>query len=131
MIPNKYLLDTNIFTYLQEQSSPFHRSVTSKLARLGNNESVYFSVISLYEVEYGASCCTTKKAEMIFKKLKKSMMENFPVMPLDEKGAKFFGVLKTSYLRHTGITKESAKRHDLDFMIGKFGYGGGRHSCKQ
>ena len=49
----KYLLDSDIITYLEEKDSMFHASVKSNLSRLSDDDEVYISVLALYEMHYG------------------------------------------------------------------------------
>ncbi len=37
----RYLLDTNIITYLEEKKSPFHMPVVSRLSKLPDENEVY------------------------------------------------------------------------------------------
>jgi len=49
----KYLLDSDIITYLEEKNSPLHAPVISRLARLSDDDEVYISVLTIYEMQYG------------------------------------------------------------------------------
>lgn len=49
----KYLLDTNIISYLADAKSRFHDPVMKAFESLTNEDAVSLSILSLYEIEYG------------------------------------------------------------------------------
>ncbi len=51
----RYLIDTNILVYLETPSSPFHNSVKERFQQLYDEDQLYVSVLSLYELNYGAA----------------------------------------------------------------------------
>lgn len=117
MKAEKYLLDTNIITYLYQADSLFHQAVSNHMLKLAHNAEIYVSLLSLYEIEYGIALSTNKRIKDDFISMLKSIQQKFPILPLCKKGSEIFGVLKAGYMKQTGITKEAVKRHDIDFMI--------------
>lgn len=117
MKAEKYLLDTNIITYLYQADSLFHQTVSNHMLKLAHNAEIYVSLLSLYEIEYGIALSTNKRIKDDFISMLKSIQQKFPILPLCKKGSEIFGVLKAGYMKQTGITKEAVKRHDIDFMI--------------
>jgi predicted nucleic acid-binding protein len=117
MTTERYLLDTNIVTYLYQKSFPMHSIVKKHLLSLPHDHEVYVSVLSIYELEYGTSVTENDDIKDMFSKLKTSVRQDFPILPLPADGSEVFGFLKAQYAKHTGITKDAAKRHDIDFML--------------
>jgi len=117
MTAKKYLLDTNIITYLQEQTSRFHNSVKTRLSNLHDEDEVYLSVFSLYEIEYGIAISESDETKKRFAMMKEAIQGYFRVLSFSEKGSKTFGDLKAGYLKETGISKKAVKRHDIDIML--------------
>lgn len=113
----KYLLDTNIISYLGQPSSPFFESVKNSLSLLADEDEVYISVFSLYEIEFGIATSKSHDIKMLLSKIKETAQEYFQIMPFTEKGVEIFGLLQSEYLNKTGITKNAIKKHNLDFMI--------------
>jgi predicted nucleic acid-binding protein len=72
----KYLLDTDIITYLEEKDSPFHASVKSRLSSLSDVDEVYISVLTLYEMHYGIA---SQKYKPYGKKYKPFAHEQSPM----------------------------------------------------
>lgn len=64
----KYILDTNIITYLYQKNSLFHSFTTEKLMDISHDDKVYISILSIYEYEYGVSFAD----DMILEELKKA-----------------------------------------------------------
>jgi predicted nucleic acid-binding protein len=102
-MPKKYLLDTNIITYLQEQGSLFHRSVKSRLSGLHDDDQVYVSVFSFYEIEYGIAVSETEEMRKIFAAIKEAMRRSFSILPFTESGSEIFGMLKVGYMKFTTV----------------------------
>jgi predicted nucleic acid-binding protein len=114
----KYLLDSDIITYLEEKNSAFHAPVVSQLSRLSNDDEVYISVLTLYEMQYGIAC--VKEEPEKYKKflaVQNSIKRRFPILPLSEKGAEIYGDIKAMYRKDTGIQKKPLKKHDVDFIL--------------
>ncbi len=49
----KYLLDTDIVSYLADKNSPFHEPVRDRLSEAGDDDQVCVSILTLYEIEFG------------------------------------------------------------------------------
>jgi predicted nucleic acid-binding protein len=84
-------LDSDIIIYLEEKDSIFHASVKSNLSRLSDDNEVYISVLTLYEMHYGMSF--VKEDPGKYRKLlavQKSIKSRFPIIPLSEKGAQIY-----------------------------------------
>ena len=50
---NKYILDTDIVSYLWDEKSVHHQKVVEQLNRLDDEDIVGISVVSIYELTYG------------------------------------------------------------------------------
>ena len=51
----KYLLDTNIPVYLEDPDSSFHHPVKERCQQLQDEDQVFVSVLSLYELYYAVA----------------------------------------------------------------------------
>lgn len=111
----KYLLDTNIITYLEDTYSSFYESIKRRMALLADNDEVYISVLTFYEIEYGVALVKNTKYALL--DLKTAADTNFNVLPLLKEGAYFFGQLKMLYREKTGISKAAIERHNIDFVL--------------
>ena len=108
----KFLLDTNILSYLEDPSSLFHGSVKKKISRLNDEDSLCISILSIYELQYGLHKAEGKLRKSINKSLETAM--KLPIIPLNLKGAAVFGELKS---RHKTASRIDVERHNFDFMI--------------
>ena len=112
----KYLLDTNIVSYLEDETSPFHQSVRKRLSQLSNVSKVYVSLLTLFEIHYGIAYLGKDKANNLLS-MKNSIKDNFVILYLTDKNAEIFGTLKSLYRKKTGIGKKEIEQHNIDFMI--------------
>ena len=119
----KYLLDTNIPIYLQTPDSPFHNSVKEGFQKLHDEDQLFVSVLSLYELYYGMSLRkgegneqSAAKTLQVIEEIKK----HFNILPLREKEAPIFGEIKAKYRgrnKNKEEKPENIKKHDVDFIF--------------
>ncbi len=113
----KYLLDTNILSYLEEQASPFHAKTKERLFRLSDEDEIFIPILILYELRYSVSAASPEKTERL-KALVRSYLEQFPVLHLAEKGAEIFGDIKAKYRdERPGINQKALDQHNIDFIL--------------
>ena len=119
----KYLLDTNIPLYLEDPGSPFHNSVKKSFQKLQDEDQLFVSVLSLYELYYGAALKKKEGGEqlaaqtlLVIEEIKKQ----FETLPLNGKEASTFGEIKALYKERTkkkDKNKGTIKKHDVDFIL--------------
>jgi predicted nucleic acid-binding protein len=113
----KYLLDTNILSYLEEQASPFHASTKAALARLSDDDEICIPILILYELRYSLSAAPPEKAQRL-NSLIASYLQRFSIQYLTEKGAEVFGEIKAGYRNsHPGINQKALDQHNIDFIL--------------
>jgi predicted nucleic acid-binding protein len=115
----KFLLDTCALSALKQPSANHHRQYVSKLSSLDDSDQLYISMISLYEMEYGARHIRDKYPEMALemKLAIQSVKDEFIILNLSHKGASIFADIKEQYQTKKGIGKKALIRHNADFMI--------------
>lgn len=113
---NKYIIDTNIISYLADDLSPFHTAIVKKISQIDDYDRICLSILTIYELQHGIASMSHEMA-VKFSETKKLMIKHFDILPLSEKGAEIFGMLKAEYIRQTGILKDAVKRHDIDLMV--------------
>jgi len=59
----RYLFDTNSLSSLTKSHDTHHEKLVSMVAALNDDVELYASIVSLYEMEYGA--CHAKEPELI------------------------------------------------------------------
>ena len=116
---NKYILDTDIVSYLWDKKSVHHAQVVEHLSGLEDDDVVGISVISIYELTYGIDSFKDEKLKAVFKNALESLKsdKDTNIFPLDANGATYFSQLKLQYKKSTGITTKDAKKNDLDLVI--------------
>jgi predicted nucleic acid-binding protein len=113
----RYILDSDIASYLTDTSQPTHQQVRRRLSSLHDNDTVYFSIITLYEFRYSLS--NARENLELFPKLQIALrlLERFPILPLSEGAANLFGDLKADFKKETGISANALRRHNVDFIL--------------
>jgi len=116
---NRYILDTDIVSYLWDTKSSYNHKVVEHLNSLNDDDMVGISVISIYELTYGIDSFRDEKLKAIFRNALESLKKDKDtnIFSLDAKGATLFSQLKLRYKKATGITTKDAKKNDLDLLI--------------
>lgn len=119
----KYLLDTDISSYLADPNSPFHEPVFLKLRSLSDKDEVFIPILTFYELEYGI-CCGSPDFVSMLTETEKSLLARVPVIPLSRAGAKIFGEIKYAYRKNVEVNFESKgelekhlQKKNVDFII--------------
>ena len=105
----RYLLDTNILSYLVDTNSPFHEAVHGSLAALTDMDEVTLSVLSLYELHHWFAYDPAQQDAA------HEVIRHFTVLPLPQSGAELFGALMRDL--RTGTGRGEVERHAVDCMI--------------
>jgi predicted nucleic acid-binding protein len=106
----RYLLDTNVVSYLADTASPFHAAARDGLAGLADGDEVGLSVLSLYELHHWFAYRPADRGMV------EELARDFAVLPLPGAGAARFGALMRG-LRGGGLRRSQVQRHALDCMI--------------
>jgi len=116
---NKYILDTDIISYLWDEKSLHHSKIVEQLNHLNDDDIVGISVVSIYELTYGMDSFKDEKLKAIFKNALETLKndKDTNIFSLDANGATFFSQLKVKYKNATGIKAKEAKKNDLDLVI--------------
>src|SRR3954451_1733834 len=83
----RWLIDTNILSYLIDTASPFHEAARAHLASLADQDEVVLSVLSLYELQHGFAYDPAPQASA------QKIVGAFRILPVPEAGAELFGAL--------------------------------------
>lgn len=115
----KYILDTDIISYLWDTNSKYHLQIVNKLNSLNNDDIVAISIISIYELTYGVANFTNDKLKNTFENALNTIKQDkdISIYTLSINSADYFSELKYTYKNVIGINAKSAKKNDLDFMI--------------
>jgi len=111
-----YLLDSNTVSDLYNRSSPLHEPIRRHLATLTDEDNVYISILTLYEMEYGCANAPDDKQIAIRRQIQ-LLQEDFRLLPLHPKAAFIFGTLKKNIQEDRQLSAKSIKQHNIDIMI--------------
>lgn len=112
----KFLLDSDILSDLYDPSSPGHLSVATRLESLADSDSVFVSILAIYELEYGYAHAPAEKKAALRQTLS-DLQSDFPVLPLMIEGARLFGSLKERLGASRRLSKKGSKTHNVDLML--------------
>ena len=117
----KYLLDTDILSDLERPSSSEYANIFQKFCKLPDDTKVYYSILSIYEMQYGASWAKRQlDKQLIAQKMEhviKSIQSKFDLATLDTEGAVFFAEMKAEYREKSPISPTNIKKYDIDLML--------------
>ncbi|MBF0258726.1 MAG: type II toxin-antitoxin system VapC family toxin [Desulfamplus sp.] len=113
----KYLLDTNIVSYLKDPYSEYYEVVGRNFLKLANDAEVCVSILTLFEVEFGLSLSSTAEVRNFMQETIYLIDTHFTVLPTTRQGAKLFGNLKVRYVKKYGMKTNIAKRDDIDLIL--------------
>lgn len=105
----RYLLDTNVLSYLVDTASPFHGTAHARLSGLTDRDEVMLSVLSLYELHHWFAYDPAHRSAAA------EIIRDFTVLPLPEAGAELFGALMRDL--RADLSRGDVQRHAIDCMI--------------
>lgn len=111
-----YLLDSNALSDLYNASAPAHLKILQRLSTLTDTDKVCFSILPLYEFEYGFANAPADKKVRIRQKIIQ-VQKDFCCLPLTPQGAELFGLLKKSIKDLRNLNQENLKKHNIDVMM--------------
>ena len=86
----RYLLDSDILSYLEQKDSHFFPSIRNRMSQLDDDDEVVVSILSLYEISYSISWGPKEDRDYLLRSIS-TIEEKFLVANLSRKGAEIFG----------------------------------------
>jgi predicted nucleic acid-binding protein len=112
-----YWLDLDTVSALSEPTSPYHKTVKSHVKHLSEKDTVYLSILSIYELRYSISNTEDEDKISDILQLIQWCKKFFEILPLSEAGAVFYGELKAGLKSKTGMNRKAIKKHNIDLML--------------
>ncbi len=115
----KFLLDTCSLSALKQPSANHHIRYVSKLTSLDDSDELYISMISIYEMEYGARHIRDKYPEMALemKLAIQSIKDEFIILNLTDEGAIIFADIKEQYQTKKGVGKSNISEQLFEVLV--------------
>lgn len=115
----KYLIDTCGVSALKKPNADYHAQYVSRLSLLDDSDEVYVSMVTIYEMEYGARHIRNKYPNMALEMelAIQSIKNEFQILNLTHEAAKIFADIKEQYREKKGIGKKALIKHNVDLMI--------------
>jgi predicted nucleic acid-binding protein len=115
----KFLFDSNTVIAFTQKESIHYQEIASKIAGLNQDAKLYISILSIYEMEYGAAHAPTPaiahKTRLAIQSLKTE--SEITILPLTLQGAQIFGEIKELYRTVKQIGKKALQKHNVDLVI--------------
>ena len=90
----KYLIDSDIASYLEDRNAPAHPNVMKRFAGLEEEDEVYLSIMTLYEMNYSvANARDESESHRRLQAAVASFQAGFTILPLTETGADIYSRL--------------------------------------
>ena len=114
---NRYILDSDFLSALEDSDSAEYKKVYERLSSLPDEDEVCVSIISIYEYYYGIFNAPDDNLSQELLKAKDTLLELFKILPLTIKSAEFYGKIKSEYKKRTGTTRAAMRRHNIDIIL--------------
>jgi len=109
---NGYLLDTNIITYLARPDSPKHNNVKTHLLKLGSDEPVMLSVVTIAEIEFGIAKAGPRLSDQL-KGVLRRFFESYPLhLGIDDNTVEPYSLVRAELWRKSGGGKVPEDRFE-------------------
>jgi predicted nucleic acid-binding protein len=112
-----YLLDLDTVSVLSAPTSPYHETAKYHVKLLSEEDQIYLSVLSIYELHYSLSNTEDQDKKDDILQLIQWCKDFFEILPLSETGAAFYGELKAELKNKTGMNRKAIKKHNIDIML--------------
>ena len=118
----KYLLDSETVSSFYNEADEHYEDINSKIMALSDDDEVYISVLTLYELEYGRANAPDDKVSKLRDQTQLAQSD-FIILAVPLMGAELFGDLKKGLRDHWGLQGEdeakqkNMKRHNIDLML--------------
>ncbi|WP_040335096.1 type II toxin-antitoxin system VapC family toxin [Candidatus Magnetobacterium casense] len=111
-----FLFDTNMVAFFYDQTSENHLTVYKRLAALKNEDNVYISILTVYELEYSVFNADAPKRILLQQQADKARTQ-FEIIPLSYQGARIYGELKWRLKKDRNISRENIRKYNIDLML--------------
>ena len=112
----KYILDTNILSYIEDKKSYYAKNIYKKLSSLNDRDNVCISILSYFEYSASLVYFPNYTQEDILK-TQKSLEEAFEVMNLNKNYANIFSNLRKDLKEKRRMSNKKLKLHTVDLLI--------------
>ncbi len=115
----KYLLDTDALTFLCDNQRAEHEIFMGRLEQLADEDVLFFSVLSVFELEYSFANVTDKmKAKKIRATIQTILKNpNLFSLPIKAEMAQWYGKVKRILKQKENISRENIKKFNIDMML--------------
>ena len=114
---SRYILDTNILSYLIDINSQYHTKTKEFLNSLKAQDELSTTTLTLLELNYTLEVLNDKSTYNLFKQAIEKIENSLNIYTIEIETTKIFSKLKQNYKKATGINSRAAKKNDIDLII--------------
>ncbi len=112
----KYILDSDILTYLYNSGFDEHAAVKSRFIKLTQEDIKQISDITLFELEYSCYNANLDKQQEIRTTIN-DIKKRFQIVPLSSHLASIYGEIKAKLRKSRGTSTKAMKKHNIDLIV--------------
>lgn len=112
-----FIFDTDSVCFLFGKNSNEHTKIRHRILSLNENDVIYVSFITLFELEYSLSNATDALRKQEIRTTIDNTKQRFQIIPLKLEFASKYGEIKSKLKNHWGNSSKGMKKHNLDLMI--------------
>ena len=115
----KYLFDSDAISLLYNNDREEKSRIVSKFRSLSGLESLYVSILTLFELEYSIANTTNKFKQSELRNMIEHLKHNsfFSILSVNPEIAYQFGILKAILNKTENISRENIKKYNIDLII--------------
>ena len=111
----RFILDSDILSYLDDSSSPFHSMCLDRFSQCAEEE-LCISIMTVLEIDYRLAGCD--KAQLpALQEFRKDIVNTFRLLPLSLSLSRRFGNLKAAFKFFSKAKSNTMKGHTVDIIL--------------
>ncbi len=112
----KYILDSDILSYLYDPKSTIYTSVRERFTNLQDEDRIQVSLITIFELEYSIYNAPEIKKDQLTKQLR-DVEQRFEVVPITRRFASIYGEIKALIRKSRGTTTKGMRKYNIDLIV--------------
>ena len=110
-----YILDSDILSYLDDSSSPFHPTCLDRFSRYAEEE-LCISIMTVLEIDYRLAGCAKTQLPAL-QEFRKDIVDSYRLLPLSLSLSQRFGALKAAFKFFSKAKSKTMKGHTVDIIL--------------
>lgn len=113
----KYIVDSDIVSYLYDPSVEEHKTIAEKFSDFRNEDIIQISLITLFELEYSIFNAKVDSKKQEIRKTIQDIENRFTIIPIRPSLASIYGEIKEILRKSTGNSNKGMKKYNIDLIV--------------